>query len=92
MTNEEKAREIGWIDAGSGHGFFSPECYYSAKEAMEWKDKQHSTAFVVTRCEEMSDYVEKVFFDKDKAQEYCDKYNSNEGYYYRQITEIETTL
>lgn len=51
-----------------------------------------STSYVVTRCEEHSDYVEKVFFDEDKAQEYCDQFNGNENEYARHITRVEVTL
>ena len=51
-----------------------------------------STSYVITRCEEHSDYVEKVFFDEDKAQEYCDQFNGNENEYARHITRVEITL
>ena len=49
-------------------------------------------AYVVTRCEEHSDYVEEVFFDEDKAQKYCDQFKGNENEYARHITKIEVTL
>jgi hypothetical protein len=49
-------------------------------------------AYVVTRCEEHSDYVEEVFFNEDKAQEYCDQFKGNEGAYARNITKVEVTL
>lgn len=51
-----------------------------------------SIAYVVTRSEEHSDYVEKVFFDEDKAQEYCDQFKGNENEYARHITKVEVTL
>ena len=51
-----------------------------------------STAYVVTRCEAHSDYVEEVFFDKDKAQEYCDQFKGNENEYARHITKVKVTL
>lgn len=60
------------------------------KEANSTDDT--STAYVVTRCEEHSDYVEKVFFDESKAQAYCDKFNNDENEYARNITKIEVTL
>lgn len=50
------------------------------------------TTYVVTRCEEHSDYVEKVFFDEDKAQEYCDQFKGDENEYARHITKVEVTL
>jgi hypothetical protein len=46
----------------------------------------------VTRSEEHCDYVEKVFFDKEKAKEYCKLFNEDENSYYRDITEIEVSL
>ena len=49
-------------------------------------------AYVVTRCEAHSDYVEKVFFDEDKAHEYCDQFKGNENEYARHITKVEVTL
>ena len=48
--------------------------------------------YIVMRCEEHSDYVEKVFVDKDKAIAYCEKYNSNPREYSRTIEEMEVTL
>lgn len=48
--------------------------------------------YVVTRCEEHSDYVEEVFFDEDKAQEYCDQFNGNENEYARHMTTVKVTL
>lgn len=43
--------------------------------------------YVVTRSEEFADYVEKVFYSKDDAEKYCEKFNSNENAYQRDITE-----
>lgn len=51
-----------------------------------------SIAYVVTRSEEHSDYVEKVFFDEDKAQEYCDQFKGNEDEYARDMTRVKVTL
>lgn len=58
------------------------------KEAIELV----STAYVVTRCEEHSDYVESVFFDENKAQAYCDQFKGNGNEYARHITKVEVTL
>lgn len=48
---------------------------------------EKKVVYVVTRCEEHSDYVEKVFDSKDKAEKYCEPFNSNENAYHRDITE-----
>ena len=50
------------------------------------------TVYIVTRCEEHSDIVEKAFFDESKAQEYCDKFKGKENEYARHITKINITL
>ena len=54
--------------------------------------KEQSIVYVVTRCEEHSDYVEEVFFDENKAQEYCDQFKGNEDEYARHITKVKVTL
>lgn len=57
------------------------------------KDRNETTtAYVVTRCEEHSDYVERVFLNESKAEAYCDKFNGNEDEYSRHITKIDITL
>lgn len=66
-----------------------------AIRAYEYLEKHKSdtpAVYVVTRCEEHSDYVEAVFEDEDKAQAYCDKFNKDENEYARLITKIEITL
>jgi len=50
---------------------------------------QEKNLYVVIRCEEHSDYVEKAFFSKKKAEEYCKQFESNEDAYGRDITEIK---
>ena len=57
-----------------------------------WADSNPRLLYIVMRCEEHSDYVEKVFVDKGKAIAYCDKYNSNPREYSRTIEEMEVTL
>jgi hypothetical protein len=47
--------------------------------------------YVVTRCEEHSDYVEEVFLDEDKATAYCKLFENNEDEYARHITKIKVT-
>ena len=63
-----------------------------AYEFLEKHKNDASNAYVVTRCEEHSDYVEEVFFDEDKAQEYCDQFKGNENEYARHITKVKVTL
>lgn len=46
-------------------------------------------AYVVTRCEEHSDYVEKVFLNKEDAEAYCKQFNENEDCYCRDITKVK---
>ena len=50
------------------------------------------TIYVVTRCEEHSDYVEKVFIDEDKANEYCNQFKDDENEYARDITPMKITV
>lgn len=57
-----------------------------------WADSNPPRLYIVMRCEEHSDYVEKVFVDKDNAIAYCEKYNSNPREYSRTIEEMEVTL
>lgn len=63
-------------------------------DTLELKEAEElaSTAYVVTRCEEHSDYVDGVFFDENKAQAYCDQFNGNENEYARHITKVKVTL
>lgn len=58
-------------------------------ESLEEKEFQEKNLYVVTRCEEHSDYVEKVFFSKKKAEEYCKQFEGDEDAYGRDITEIK---
>ena len=57
-----------------------------------WADSNPRRLYIVQRCEEHSDYVEKVFVDKEKAIAYCVKFNSNPREYSRSIEEMEVTL
>ena len=63
-------------------------------DTLEMKDVEElaSVAYVVTRCEEHSDYVEKVFFDENKAHEYRDQFKGNDNEYARHITKVKVTL
>lgn len=63
-----------------------------AAESIEKHLQEPIIVYVITRCEEHSDYVEEVFFDEDKAQKYCDQFKGNENEYARHITKVEVTL
>jgi len=54
--------------------------------------KEPTLVYVVTRSEEHDDYVEIVFFDKNKANKYCDQFKGDEDEYARYITKVEVTL
>ena len=58
-------------------------------DSLEVKEFQKKKLYVVTRCEEHSDYVEKAFFSEKKAEKYCKQFEGNEDAYGRDITEIE---
>ena len=57
-----------------------------------WADAHPRKVYVVVRCEEHDDYVEKVFVDKTKANEYCNKFEGNPNEYGRYYEEMEVTL
>lgn len=94
MTDEEKARALAskYARRSRSNELSKEAVRQGAMEMAEWKEKQHSIAYVVTRCEEHSDYVEEVFFDIEKAKQCCAKYNSNEDNYRRHITKVNVTL
>ena len=58
----------------------------------KWADDNQRNVYVVMRQEEHSDYVEKVFVDKGKAENYCKPLNENPKEYSRVIEEMEVTL
>lgn len=45
--------------------------------------------YVVLRSEEHADYVERLYKDRSKAEEYCRQFEGNEDEYCRDIVEIE---
>lgn len=63
-----------------------------ASEAIRWADAHPRKVYVVVRCEEHDDYIEKVFVDKTKANEYCNKFEGNPNEYGRYYEEMEVTL
>lgn len=91
MDNSEKAKEIAYENNIFGR-FIMDRIEASCLEMAQWKDEQYKTAYVVTRSDLHYDEVEKVFFDKSKAEEYCKPFNEDENSYHRNITEIEVSL
>ena len=79
-SNEEKSKEIG--DNIMGSLEYQSGAEEGAREMAKWKDEQYRIAYVVTR----SEYVETIFYDRDKAIEYCKPFNQNEYSYGRDIT------
>lgn len=96
MTNKEKANELskkGFKDFNNPYTRVTiAHVKHCCLEMAKWKDNEYKTAYVVTRSEEHCDYVEKVFFDKGKAEEYCKPFNEDENSYHRDITKIEVSL
>ena len=92
MNNKEKAKEI----AENSKQYFYHDEYECglacALRMAKWKDEQFKIAYVITRSEEHCDYVEKVFFDKEKVEEYCKPFNEDEDSYHRDITKIKVSL
>ena len=62
------------------------------KQIMNIVGANSRNVFIVMRQEEHSDYAEKVFVDKGKAEAYCKPLNDNPNEYSRVIEEIEVTL
>lgn len=93
MKDSEKAKEIS-IGFSIEKLSTTPIqcCKESALEMAQWKDEQYKIAYVVTRSDLHYDEVEKVFFDKSKAEEYCKSFNEDKNIYHRNITEIEISL
>ena len=71
-----------WLDTNFGF-----------RQGAIWADNHPRRLYIVMRCEEHSDYVEKVFVDNDKAVAYCNKFNQpTSDEYCRVIEEMEVTL
>ena len=82
-------------DFGTEHALKSILSFIDTLEVKEVGIKHKNDApiaYVITRSEEHSDYVEEVFFDEDKAQKYCDQFKGNENEYARQTTKVKVTL
>ena len=65
------------------------------REHIRWALEQALAAmrkqiyYVVLRSEEHADYVERLYKDRGKAEEYCRQFEGNEDEYGRDIVEIE---
>ena len=98
MTNEQKANELGFKFFPDEENIWARDNVEATKCALaclgmaQWKDEQYKTAYVVTRSDLHWDEVERVFFDKNKAEEYCKPFNEDKDCYHRNITEIEVSL
>lgn len=86
--NAEKAKELAptYTQVFDGLKENKEALIGALTEMAQQKDEQYRTAYVVTRSEEHSDYVETIFYDRDKAIEYCKQFNQNENSYGRDIT------
>lgn len=99
MTDKEKIREILNCENCKKQLFIGgvkcpPTCtaYNDLMKMAQWKDEQYKTAYVMTRSEEHDDYVEQVFFDEEKANEYCKLFNNDKNSYRRNITKVRVSL
>lgn len=89
MTREEEVeREVVFTDWWFKEHHKAP----TYADAIAWADNNPRKVYVVVRCEEHDDYVEKVFVDKTKANEYCNKFEGNPNEYGRYYEEMEVTL
>lgn len=94
MVREEEIKQY-CADQGFPYGACSSLSSMKAQiasEAIRWADSHPRKVYVVVRCEEHDDYVEKVFVDKTKANEYCNKFEGNPNEYGRYYEEMEVTL
>ena len=94
MVREEEIKQY-CADQGFPYGACSSLSSMKAQiasDAIRWADAHPRKVFVVVRCEEHDDYIEKVFVDKTKANEYCNKFEGNPNEYGRYYEEMEVTL
>ena len=71
---------------------FMPEIREGFIMGAKWSDDNQRNVYVVMRQEEHSDYVEKVFVDRKKAESYCKQFNEKKNEYSRYYEEMEVTL
>lgn len=86
MTREEEIEKEARRVSRNGDEFSS------FIQGAEFADSHPRKVYVVVRCEEHDDYIEKVFADKTKADEYCNKFEGNPNEYGRYYEEMEVTL
>lgn len=94
MTREEEIKQY-CVEQGFPYGACSSLSSVKAQiasEAIRWADAHPRKVYVVVRCEEHDDYVERVFVDRTKANEYCNKFEGNPNEYGRYYEEMEVTL
>ena len=80
MNRDEQIKDFAIMRYGNVGGIESQYMLAKVQACMvgaRWADSNPRRVYIVMRCEEHSDYVEKVFVDKDKAIAYCENYNSN---------------
>lgn len=87
-TEQEIQREIEFTDWWFKEYDNAP----TYADAIAWADNNPRKVYVVTRCEEHDDYVEKVFIDKSKAGSFCRQFVNNPNEYNRYSIEMEVTL
>ncbi len=95
MNRNEQIKDFAIMRYGNVGGRESQYMLAKVQACMvgaRWADSNPRSLYIVMRCEEHSDYVEKVFVDKGKAIAYCEQYNSNPREYSRTIEEMEVTL
>ena len=95
MNRDEQIKDFAIMRYGNVGGVESKYMLANIQACMvgaSWAYNNPRLLYIVMRCEEHSDYVEKVFVDKDKAISYCKKYNSNPREYSRTIEEMDVTL
>ena len=94
MKREEKIKEA----AIGRYGNNGRESQYMLAKILafivgaRYADANPRNVYIVIRQEEHSDYAEKVFVDKKKAEAYCKSLNDNPKEYSRVIEEMEVTL
>ena len=95
MNRDEQIKDFAIMRYGNVGGRESQYMLAKVQACMvgaRWADSNPRLLYIVMRCEEHSDYVEKVFIDNDKAVAYCNQYNSNPRENSRTIEEMEVTL
>lgn len=73
-----------FIDCDNGRSMFE-----TANHFYKLGLKAKGDIFVVTRCEGLTDYVEKAFIDEADAENYCRPYNEDGISFIRDITKVK---